>query len=109
MAKQLHRRAGKEPPADNPWQNVDRLSRRWRESLKTDPLEGLADETIRTLRLAFTRRNVLDHNGGVIDDGYVRQAGEGVLGRKVRIKPAWVKTVFVAVESLADRLEQTGR
>lgn len=66
---------------------MDRLSKRWRKSLQIDQ-KGLEDETIHTLRLAFARRNVLDHNGGVIDDGYVRQAGEGALGRKVRIKPA---------------------
>lgn len=107
LAKQMHAQAGQEPPADNPWQNVDRLRKRWRKSFGVELLDGLDEETIRTLRLAFARRHVLDHNGGVIDADYRRQTGEGQLGRKVRIKPVFVEEVFAAVEALADRLEAT--
>jgi hypothetical protein len=107
LAKQLHSRAGKEAPPDNPWQNVDRLRKRWRASFGADVLDGFDSATIRSLRLAFARRNVLDHNGGVIDADYVQQTGEGQLGRKVRITPLFVEQSFAAFETFADRLEAT--
>ena len=109
LAKQLHAGAGKETAADNPWQNVDRLAKRWRRSFAVDLLDGLSPATIATLRLAFARRHVLEHNGGVIDPEYVRQTGEGQLGRKVRIRPAFVEEAFAAVEALAERLEATSQ
>lgn len=72
-----------------------------------DLLDGLDDATVRTLRLAFARRHVLEHNGGVIDDDYVSQTGEGVLGRRIRIRLNFVEEAFAAIEKLADRLEMT--
>jgi hypothetical protein len=106
LAKQLHAQAGKPPAKGNPWQNVDRLAKQWRSSFKVELLDGLDADTVKTLRLAFARRHVLEHNGGVTDEDYVGQTGEGVVGRKVRIKPPFVEQAFAAVEMLADRLEQ---
>ena len=62
---------------------------------------------VRTLRLAFARRRVLDHNGGVIDEKYLAAAGDWALGRHGRVKPPFVAEAFVAVELLAGRLEAT--
>jgi hypothetical protein len=76
-------------------------------SFGADLLADLDADTIRTLRLAFARRHVLDHNGGVIDEDYIKQAGEGTLGRKMRIAPAFAESAFTAFELLADRLEAT--
>jgi hypothetical protein len=53
------------------------LPRRWLADFDRDPLDGLATATVRTLRLAFSRRHVLEHNGGVIDERYQRETGEG--------------------------------
>ncbi len=60
-----------------------------------------------TLRLAFARRHVLEHNGGVIDELYLRETGDGTIGRRVRVRPAFVEQALDAVESLADRLDAT--
>ena len=109
MAKQLDAAAGHEPPSDNPYQNIDRLAKRWRKAFKADLLAGLDPATVRTLRLAFFRRHVLDHNGGVIDDGYVKQAGEGIIGRKVRITPTFVESAFTAFTTLADWFETNSK
>ncbi len=70
------------------------------------PLAGLDAATAQALRLAFARRHVLEHNGGAIDDAY-RRTGEGTIGRRVRIIPAFVEDASVAVVGLADRLEAT--
>jgi hypothetical protein len=107
LAKQLHGQRHKPAVKGNPWQNVDRLAKKWRQSFQVELLDGLDDATVRTLRLAFGRRHVLEHNGGVIDDDYVSQTGEGVLGRRIRIRLNFVEEAFAAIEKLADRLEMT--
>jgi len=107
LAKQLHGQRDKPAVKGNPWQNVDRLARQWRKSFRVDLLDDLDDATVRALRLAFARRHVLEHNGGVIDDDYVGQTGEGVLGRRVRVRLNLVEEAFAAIEKLADRLEMT--
>jgi hypothetical protein len=71
--RSLHVRADKEAPQGYPWQNVDRLKKQWRKSFEVDLLDGLDAPTVKTLRLAVTRRHVFEHNGGVIDDDYVGQ------------------------------------
>jgi hypothetical protein len=109
LAKQLDQKRSRQPPSGNPYQNVDRLAKRWRKAFSADLLTGLEAATIRTLRLAFARRHVLDHNGGVIDADYVGQAGEGTLGRKVRITPAFAESALNAFTTLADRLETTAQ
>lgn len=60
--------------------------------------------TVRTLRLAFARRHVLEHNGGVIDEDYLSQTGEGVLGRRIRVRSAFVEDAFAAIEKLLTSL-----
>lgn len=109
LAKRLHAQSGKTPPKDNPWQNVDRLQRQWLADFDQDPLDGLDTATVRTLRLAFSRRHLLEHNGGVIDERYKHETGEGSIGRRVRIKPAFVDQALDAVMALAARLEATAR
>ena len=109
LAKRLHAQDGKVPPKDNPWQNVDRLQRQWLADFNQDPLDGLDAATVRTLRLAFSRRHVLEHNGGVIDERYQRETGVGSIGRRVRITPAFVDQTLDAVVALAERLEETAR
>jgi len=107
LAKQLHTQADTAAVTGNPWQNVDRLAKQWRKSFRVDLLSGLDDATVRTLRLAFSRRHVLEHNGGVIDEDYVGQTGEGVLGRRIRVRLNFAEEAFAAIEKLADRLEMT--
>jgi hypothetical protein len=109
LAKRLHAHGGKSPPKDNPWQNVDRLQRQWLADFDYDPLDGLDAATVRSLRLAFSRRHLLEHNGGVIDERYKRVTGEGSIGRRVRITPAFVDQALAAVIALAGRLEATAR
>jgi hypothetical protein len=91
LAKQLHGQRDKPVVKGNPWQNVDRLAKQWRQSFRADLLDGLDDATMRTLRLAFARRHVLEHNGGAIDVDYVSQTGEGVLGRRIRVRLNFVE------------------
>lgn len=57
------------------------------------------------MRLAFARRHVLERNGGVIDEAYRRETGEGTIGRRVRITPAFVEDASAAALGLAERLE----
>jgi hypothetical protein len=109
LAKQLHTQADKEAPKGNPWQNVDRLARQWRKSFEVELLDSFGESTVKTLRLAFARRHLVEHNGGVVDEDYVGQTGEGVVGRRIRITLAFVEEAFVAVEELADRLEATAQ
>ena len=108
LAKRLHAQRGT-PPKDNPWQNADRLQRQWLADFDQDPLDGLDAATVRTLRLAFLRRHVLEHNGGLIDERYQRETGEGIIGRRVRITPGFVDRTLEAVVALAERLEGTAR
>ena len=81
----------------------------WLADFDHDPLDGLDAPTVRTLRLAFSRRHLLEHNGGVIDERYKREGGEGSIGRRVRITPAFVDQALAAVVTLAGRLEATAR
>jgi hypothetical protein len=83
------------------------LQRQWLADFDRDPLDGLDTATVRTLRLAFSRRHVLEHNGGVIDERYQRETGEGSIGRRVRITPALVDQALDAVVALAGRLKAT--
>ncbi len=108
FAKQLHARLGKPPPAGNPWQNVDRLRKQWQESFKKDPLAGLPAGDLATLRLGFERRHVLEHNGGVADERYVKDSGDSVpLGRRIRFDGAFVRRFMKTVARLAFALEAT--
>jgi len=109
LAKQLHAQAGEPAAKGNPWQNVDRLQRRWIDDFGKDPLDALSDATVRTLRLAFARRHVIEHNGGVVDEKYVTETGEGTLNRRLRIKPAFVEQAMDAAVALADGLDATVR
>lgn len=108
-AFQLHAQAGKPAPSGNPWQNADRLQRQWRDDFGHDPFDDLDAETIQTLRLALARRNVLEHNGGVVDERYRQETEEGTVGRRLRMHPAFVESSFTAAVALADRLEATAR
>lgn len=109
LAKRLHAQAGKEPAKGNPWQNIDRLRKQWLSDFDRDPLDGLFAATVETLRLAFSRRHVLEHDGGVVDERYLRETGEGTIGRRLRIRPVFVQQVLDAVVILAERLEATSR
>jgi hypothetical protein len=104
LAKQTHARAGKPAPKQNPWQNVDRVQKQWLADMGSDPLAGLSAAEIRTLRLAFGRRHILEHNGGVADAKYVAETGDGPAGRKVRITRQFVTDAFVVATRLADGL-----
>ena len=102
LAKQTHIRAGKPAPPGNPWQNLDRLSKKWTADFGSDPLANVSSGEQRTLRLAFSRRHVLEHNGGVADPKYVNETSDGPTGRRVRITTAFVTDVFAAAIRLAD-------
>ncbi|MBA3689574.1 MAG: hypothetical protein H0W81_12240 [Chloroflexi bacterium] len=43
----------------------------------------------------------------MIDELYLRETGDGTIGRRVRVRPAFVEQALDAVESLADRLDAT--
>ena len=86
-------------------QNVDRLQRQWLRDFGRDPHGGLDAASVQTLRLAFARRHVLEHNGGVVDEAYTHETGQGAIGRRVRSNPAFVEEASVAAEALAERLE----
>jgi hypothetical protein len=109
LAKQIHQQAGKDRPPDNPWQNVDRLRRRWTKDFGRDPLLGLDRQTVQTLRLAMTRRDVIEHNGSVIDERYVKESGEGRVGQRLRVTRSFVDQAEAAAVLLADQLEQTAQ
>lgn len=107
LAKQLHAQAGKPAASGNPWQNADRLRRQWLQDFNTDPQAELSSEQVRTLHLSFARRHVLEHNGGVVDERYRQETGEGTLGHRLRIRAQFVEEAFAAAAALADRLEAT--
>lgn len=107
FAKQLHARAGHPPPADNPWQNVERVQKRWIADFGRDPLADLDATTVRTLRLAFARRHIIEHNGGVVDERYIKETGDGRLGVRVKLTPTFVRQAHLGAEAMADRLEAT--
>jgi hypothetical protein len=104
LAKQTHIRAGKPAPSGNPWQNVDRLARQWSADFGSDPISSLSSAEQRTLRLAFSRRHILEHNGGVADAKYVTETGDGSARRRVRITTAFVSDAFAVAVRLADGL-----
>jgi hypothetical protein len=107
LAKQIHGQANKEPPSGNPWQNVDRLRSRWLEDFGRDPIADLDSETIRTLKLAFGRRHIIEHNGSVADERYVKETEDGIVGRRVRLTTAFVRDGHAAAQALADSLEKS--
>ncbi|CAN5654451.1 hypothetical protein BH23CHL7_BH23CHL7_20400 [soil metagenome] len=108
LAKQLHARADVEQPGDNPWQNAERLRKQWNKSFKVDPLKHLDAATVKTLNLMFARRHVLEHNGGVVDERYVKATGEGMMNRRIRIRSSFVRQAIEATRALADQLAATG-
>jgi hypothetical protein len=65
LAKEIHYQAGKSVPSGNPWQNVDRLQRRWLDDFQCDLFDGLEPTELQTLRLAFARRHVLGQVRGL--------------------------------------------
>ncbi len=102
LAKQTHIRTGKPAPSGNPWQNLDRLAMRWLTDFGTDPVAKLSAAEQRTLRLAFSRRHVLEHNGGVADAKYVNETGDGPIGRRIRITGVFVADVLASARRLAE-------
>lgn len=107
LAKQIHAQADKEPASGNPWQNVDRLRGQWVKDFGRDPISGLDSETIRTLRLAFGRRHIIEHNGSVADERYVKETQDGIAGRRVRLTTEFVRGSHAAAQTLANSLEET--
>jgi hypothetical protein len=105
LTKQLHAQAGKPAVKGNPWQNLDRLRRQWLKDFRADALAKLDVAAVTTLRLGFARRHILEHNGGVVDQRYRDETNEGIIGRRLRIRPSFVDEVFGAATLLADQLE----
>jgi hypothetical protein len=107
FAKDLHSQSEREVTVRNPWQNPDRLREQWKGSFAVDPLDQLDDAQIALLRLGFARRHILEHNGGVADEKYLRESGDSVgPGRRVRFDADFVREFIDTVEALAAGLER---
>ena len=100
---------GKEAPKGNPWQNAERLRKQWQKSFQADPVSALDEQQVETLTLAFERRHVLEHNGGVADERYIKATGERALGRHIRFRAEFARAAISSALAVADRLEATGR
>jgi uncharacterized Zn finger protein (UPF0148 family) len=111
FAQQVHAGAGKEIGRDrNPWQNPERLAKEWRRSFSHDPLAALNTDNRSALRLGFARRHVLEHKGGRVDQTYLDETGEhGQIGRRLRIRAAFVRDFFGAAARFADELEHSAK
>lgn len=106
FAKQLHAKSDKPTTSRNPWQSVTRLQEQWQTSFSSNPLAALSADDVRLLRVGFARRHLLEHNGGVADERYVQESGDNIaIGRRIRVKPAFVREFLEAVVRLADALQ----
>ena len=108
LAKHLYVRGAGPEIRGNPWQNLARLSRAWRDGFGVDPTDGLGPDVLQTLQLGFARRHVIEHNGGVIDETYAREASEGGVGRRLQVDRSFVVAFIDAGTQLADRLVAPG-
>jgi hypothetical protein len=66
-------------------------------------ISGISSAEQRTLRLAFSRRHILEHHGGTADTKYVTETGDPA-GRRERITAAFVTDAFAVAVRLADTL-----
>lgn len=111
LARQLHAQADKEAPKGNPWQNVDRLARQWRTSFRRrfTGQPGRCDGEYPASGLCAPPRGRAQRRGRRRGLRHVGQTDQGVVGRRIRIRPTFVEEAFAAVEKLADRLEEAAQ
>lgn len=106
FAKDLHASSGKPVRVRNPWQSPTRLAEQWKASFGANLFAGLTPDQVKTVRLGFARRHILEHNGGKADERYLAESGDTfALGRPVRYGAAFVREFIEAIANLADELE----
>jgi hypothetical protein len=106
FAKDVHASSGKPVTVWNPLQSPTRLAEQWKASFGANLFAGLTPDQVKTARLGFARRHILEHNGGKADERYLAESGDTfALGRPVRYGSAFVREFIEAIANLADKLE----
>jgi hypothetical protein len=91
---------------DIPFQNLAGARRKVQDTFGFDFADGLTPGEWGGACRVFQKRHLLAHKMGVVDDEYVRKAGDAgaVVGRKVSVSPDEVTETIRIVEALGRRL-----
>lgn len=75
-----------ENKVQNRYQNVERARSTFKEWVGNDLFDGISNDDVEYLRLAFEKRHPITHNLGVVDRKYLARVRTGELsGREIRI------------------------
>jgi len=88
------------------FQNLPRSAKRLRQLFEIDMTNGISPTDWSAAHVAFMRRHILAHRGGVVDQQYLSETGESaaVLGRRVIVTAADVEHVTEILLKLGNSL-----
>lgn len=88
------------------FQNLDHTRQSFRDKLGIDIFEGIAQLEIRTLKRVFEKRNVTEHNDGLISQRYIEQIPEdaSLLGTKVDLSIQELDEAAKILKNILDKI-----
>lgn len=88
--------------------DFERIQTEMKEIFDIDVAKGFKADEIELAKIMFLRRHVHEHNGGVADDKYLKQSGDGTvkLGQAIREKPEDVRAFIGVLDRMASNLDE---
>lgn len=92
----------------NVFQRLQESSDLWAAAAGRSYVDILGEARFAALRIHFQRRHLFAHNGGVVDEEYVKKTGDThwAVGARVVVRERDVEEVAAALEDLVQRLRQ---
>ena len=88
------------------FQNIEHTRRQFKEHANIDIYSGLSQADIRTIRRVFEKRNVAEHNNGIINERYIEQIPEDreLLGTRAIMSIEELESAARILKTMLDKL-----
>lgn len=92
----------------NDFQIVDKGNKLFEEACGSGYCAWLITDEIELLSLMFQKRHLYEHNGGIVDDAYIKKSGDLAFkqGQRMVIKESEVLTFIKTIKKLAEGIKQ---
>ena len=90
------------------FQNIEHTRQLFKERLKIDLFQDLEQKDIRKIKRVFEKRNIAEHNAGIISKRYVEQIPEdvGLLGQKAELSIDELESASKILKVMLDKFMQ---
>lgn len=107
FAEMNYRKISQKPVRPNDFQNVERGDQLFLEACGTGYRSWLVDGERSYMNLMFQRRHVLEHNGGLVDEQYIRKSGDISydIGQRLVVTEEHTKLLIEIIRKLAAGLK----